>query len=110
LTQTLLAELEAVTEQPEVFARVCDLLEILDDEPTAAQREDLRDMAALVSSLPQRVKVMKDLADTLHRVISVEREECGLNAEAGTDGRPLVVVRDFTGRGDPDAPRQMQAR
>jgi hypothetical protein len=104
LTQLLLAELEAVTEQPEVFGRVRDLLENLNDEPTATQRQDLRDMASLVSSLPQRVRVMRDLADTLHRVIGVEREACGLNAAASTDGRPLVLVRDFTGRGDPDAP------
>ena len=47
---------------------------------------------------------MKDLADTLHRVIGMEREAFGLNSEAGADGRPLVIVRDYTGRGDPDSP------
>jgi hypothetical protein len=51
-----------------------------------------------------RVRVMRDLADVLHRVIGVEREACGLDTAAGTDGRPMVIIRDFTGRGDPDAP------
>jgi len=58
----------------------------------------------LVASLPQRTKVLKDLADTLHKVIGMEREAFGLNSEAGTDGRPMVIIRDYTGRGDPDSP------
>jgi hypothetical protein len=58
----------------------------------------------LVSSLPQRTKIVKDLADALHKVIGLEREAHGLNTISGSDGRPVVIIRDYTGRGDPDAP------
>jgi hypothetical protein len=97
---TLLAELEAVTDTPDMFGMVYDAL-ACPDEPAI---EALRDMAALVSSLPGRVKVMKDLADTLHKLIGAEREAFGLNSEAGTEGRPMVYIRDYTGRGSAEAP------
>ena len=77
------------------------------DEPAL---DALRDMAALVASLPGRVKVMKDLADTLHKVIGMEREAFGLDTAAGTEGRPMVIIRDYTGRGDPDSPMRNQQK
>jgi hypothetical protein len=47
---------------------------------------------------------MKDLADALHKVIGRGREAYGLNTISGSDGRPTVVVMDYKGRGDVDAP------
>lgn len=97
---TLLAELEAVVDRPDLFGMVYDALSN-PDEPAI---EALRSMATLVASLPGRVKIMKDLADTLHKVIGMEREAFGLDTSAGTDGRPMVIIKDFTGRGDRDSP------
>ena len=81
-----------------------NVLDLLDDEATADERQQMRDIVAMVSSLPQRTKVLKDLVDSLHKCIGIEREAVGLDTAAGTDGRPMVIIRDFTGRGDPDAP------
>ena len=100
LAAMLLAELETVTETPDLFGMAYDAL-AYPDEPAI---EALREMATLVASLPARVKVMKDLADTLHKLIGAEREAFGLNTQAGTDGRPLVIIKDFTGRGSPESP------
>ena len=100
LAMRLMVELEAVTETPDLFGMVYDAL-ACPDEPAI---EALREMATLVASLPARVKVMKDLADTLHKLIGAEREAFGLNSEAGTDGRPLVIIRDYTGRRLPEPP------
>jgi len=100
LANALLAELEAVTGEPELFAMVHHAL----SDPDEPAIEALRDMAALVSSLPQRTKIMKDLADTLHKVIGMEREAFGLNTESGTGDRFTVVIRDYTGRGSAEAP------
>ena len=38
------------------------------------------------------------------RVIGMEREAFGLDTVAGTDGRPTVIIKDYTGRGSPEAP------
>jgi hypothetical protein len=96
----LLAELEGVTTQADLFGMVHGAL----SDPDEPAIERLREMAALVCSLPARTKVLKDLADALHKVIGMEREAFGLDTAASTEGRPMVVIRDFTGRGDPDAP------
>lgn len=103
LAAMLLAELEAVTEMPDLFGMVYDAL-ACPDEPAM---DALRDMAMLVQSLPQRAKVLKDLADTLHKCIGMEREAFGLDTIASTDGRPMVIIRDYTGRGSPEAPRRI---
>jgi hypothetical protein len=60
--------------------------------------------AALVAWLLGRTRVTKDLAAALHRAVAMEREAFGLDTATGKDGRPIVIIRDFTGRGDPDAP------
>jgi hypothetical protein len=96
----LMRELSVVIEQPERFGMIHDAL----SSPDELALDALRNMAALVVSLPGRTKVAKDLADALHRAVGMEREAFGLDTAAGTEGRPMVIIRDFTGRGNPDAP------
>lgn len=103
LCMRLIRELEQVVDVPEAYGLMAAALEALDD-PTFSAARQLRDLAELVTSLPQRVKVLKDLADALHRLIGLEREAFGLDTAHGSDGRPMVTIRDFTGRGDPDSP------
>lgn len=99
LAKVLLAELGEVIEKPEAFGMVYDSLSSIDDSGL----ESLRRMAALVESLPARERVLRGLADTMQRLIAMDRECLGLNtAPAGSD-RPMVYIKDFTGRGDPDA-------
>jgi hypothetical protein len=95
LAMKLLAELESVVDQPELYGMVHDA----QANPEDPAIEALRDMTNLVASLPARTKVLKDLADALRTLIGAEREAFGLNTEAGSDGRPLVIVKDYTGRG-----------
>ena len=101
LVAALMRKAEAAIGDPEIFGRAWDVLMSTDEQPDL---QVLRDMADLVASLPAQTKVLKDLADAMHRVIGMEREAFGLNTDAGTNGLPMVIIRDFTGRGDPDSP------
>lgn len=96
----LLADLGATVAMPESFAIVYDVLANL-DEPAV---NTLREMAEIVTSLPGRTKIAKDLADAMHKCIGMEREAFGLDTKGGTDGLPLVIIKDYTGRGSPEAP------
>ena len=94
-----MAELGQGTDSPDLFMRVAELLESLDDEPTAGQRTDMYAALSLIASLPARAKVLKDLVDSMQKIIGVEREAFGLNTDDGSGGdRFTVIVRDYTGR------------
>lgn len=110
LAKQLLAELMAGALEPETFVRVRDLLDALDDEPTPEQKADMRDAMAMLANLPGRVKVLKDLVETTAKIVGMEREAFGLNTEDGTGrDRFTVIIKDYTGRGDPDSPRALEA-
>ena len=100
IVRRLMTELATTMEQPELYGMVHDAL----TKPEEPALDALRNMASLVSSLPARTKVAKDLAEALHKCIGMEREAFGLDTATGTDGLPLVIIKDYTGRGDPDAP------
>lgn len=99
---SMLGELRETCDRPDLFGSVHMVLTMQrEDEPAI---EALRDAARLVSSLPQRAQVVKTLTEALGRLIGMEREAFGLDTVSGTDGRPLVIIKDFTGRNDPDSP------
>lgn len=101
----LARELSLTIDAPERFGMIYDALANPDEPAIAA----LRDMADLINSLPARTKIAKDLADALHKCIGMEREAFGLDTEGGTNGdRYTVLIKDYTGRGDPDSPRQRE--
>lgn len=96
---TQLDALSAVSGTPELFGQVYDALHSDEELP----RDTMARMVEVVAALPAQVKVTKDLTECLARCIALEREAFGLNTtEAGQ--RRLVVVKDYTGKGDPDAP------
>lgn len=99
LAKALLAELGNVIERPEAYAMVYDALSSIDD----GGLETLRGMAALVDSLPARERVLRGLAETIQRLLAMERESFGLNTRQDGSDRPTVIIKDFTGRGDKDA-------
>lgn len=103
LAETLLAELAAVTNAPEMFAQVHMLL--ADGEEVSATV--LRRMAEAVESLPSRARTLAVLVDAVRSLIGAEREAYGMTAQDGT-GRPLAVVKDYTGKDDHDAPPQQE--
>ncbi len=99
LVDTLMEELAAVTNAPELFAQVQMMLEGAEEVPASM----LRSMAVAVESLPGRAKILATLIDSARSVVGMEREAYGMKAQDGT-GRALVQIKDFTGTGDPDAP------
>jgi hypothetical protein len=106
IIQGLMSELAETIERPDLFAQVQMVYALTpeDETQTWVQPGALEDALELVRSLPARTKVAKDLADALHKCIGMEREAFGLNTAGGTDGMPLVLVKDFTGKGDADSP------
>lgn len=74
LAMSLLAELEAQTTDRELFAKVAELLSGGSDDDQIALPDKMMDLYRAVTSLPGRTKTMKDLGDTLHKLISLERE------------------------------------
>lgn len=102
MANRMLDDLDDMGERPELFAMVHGVL----DNPTEAGLESLRDFATSVANMPGRVAMLKSLVESTARIVGMEREAFGLDTVAGTDGRPLVIIRDFTGRGDPDAPKR----
>ena len=101
IVQTLMQEMAAVTHEPALFGQVHMLLGLGEDVPEAM----LRQVAQVVMDLPGRAKTADVLLGALRTAVTLEREAWGLNAQQG-DGPPLAVIKDYTGRGDPDSPPQ----
>lgn len=77
LVLRLLAECEAEASDPAVFAELGEILRRPDDN----QQDKLNDAYHKAISLPQRIKGVKELADTLKTLIGLEREAYGIVAE-----------------------------
>ncbi len=102
IVQALMAELAAITHEPELLGKVHMALALGEEPPEGL----LRQVAQIVTDLPGRAKVADTLLGALRTAITLEREAWGLNSQQG-DGPPLAVIKDYTGRGDPDAPPQL---
>jgi len=100
----LLAEVMASVDSPDLFHRLYELLEHSDGGITDAERKKVGDAFALIADLPKRTKVFKDQMEALGKLIGMEREAFGLSNTAEGGERYTVIVRDFTGKGDPDSP------
>ncbi len=103
IVQALMQEMAAVTHEPEMLAKVHMLLALGDEVPDVL----LRQVAQVVMDLPGRAKTADVLLGALKTAVMLEREAWGLNTIVG-DGPPLAVIKDYTGRGDPDAPPQLE--
>jgi hypothetical protein len=76
LCQSLLAQLEAETGEPELFEGLGDLLAVPDDKGMDKLNEAYRKAI----SLPARIDGVKKLADTLKTLIGLEREAFGIDS------------------------------
>lgn len=77
LALRLLAECEAEAADPAVFAELGEILRRPDDN----QQDRLNDAYMKAISLPQRIKGVKELAETLRVLVTMEREAYGIVAE-----------------------------
>lgn len=93
LVAALLAEARAAIHAPEVFAQVYDVLANGED----AEHGKLRELAELVTSLPARAKVMKDLLECLTRVVTIERLAYGMDdkQKSAEDADSFETLRDL---------------
>ena len=82
LCQSLLAQLEAETAEPELFDGLGDLLADPDDKGMDKLNEAYRKAI----SLPTRIDGAKKLAETLKTLIGIERQAFGLGDGSGPGG------------------------
>lgn len=87
----LLGECEAETADPDLFAELGEMLRAPDDRGT----DKLNDAYHKAISLPQRIKGVKDLADTLKTLVAMEREAFGIDLapEAPPEAQELTADR-----------------
>lgn len=70
LVNSLMTEMEAVTDNPELFATLGELMESPDERGV----DKLKDAYKRVISMPQRITGIKTLAEALRILIALERE------------------------------------
>lgn len=74
LVLALLAECEAEAADPAAFAELGEMMR----SPDKAGRDVLNDVYRKAISLPQRIKGVKELVDTLRMLVALEREAYGI--------------------------------
>lgn len=84
LAMSLLAELEAQTNNRELLDELGEVLG--GDEDNNGVSDKMLALYHAITSLPGRTKTMKDLGDTLHKLIALERE--AYNIESGVESAP----------------------
>ena len=77
LANKLLEELEDLTDNRELFEQLGELMHSPDDKGM----DRLNDLYRKVVELPNRTKVMKDLAETLKTLIALERQAYNLDEQ-----------------------------
>lgn len=92
LCQTMLAELETESENPEIFAQLGELLSAPDEKG----QDKLNEAYRKAISLPQRIDGVKKLAETLKVLIGLERQAFGIsdNAEGDKPNKPAALMSD----------------
>ena len=92
--QALLAELEA---QPDRRQRFAELL-------STGRADEAHAMLSQLLDLPQNIKSLRELAETLKTLIGLEREAYGLDTAPGGDGTVFGrIERVIVRASDPDA-------
>ena len=98
LYENLLAEIEAITNNPDLFSRLGELMiDPVGDTPTKGELdrvEKLRAAFEKVLTSPARIDSFKKLTDTLKTLIGLERQAYGLadNANGEADKPPAPPV------------------
>ncbi|WP_207877457.1 hypothetical protein [Pseudomonas sp. 32_A] len=93
LANTLLEELEGITEERATIKELIDQLKDSDEADGA-----LLDLASKIASLPNRTKVMKELGETLKNLIALERQAYNVDAEQPQDDRSKLTEDELDRR------------
>jgi len=81
LTNKLLDELEGMTDNRDLFAELGELLRSEDDKG----QDRRNDLYQKVIDLPARTKTMKELAETMKTLITLERDALGITSDMKVD-------------------------
>ena len=81
LTNKLLDELESMTNNRDLFEQLGELLHDPDDNGM----DKLNDLYQKVIALPGRSKVMKEMAETLKTLVTLERQAYDLDVKSGSN-------------------------
>ena len=96
LTNALLDELEQQTD-PETLALLSQLGEMLCNPDEKTGRDKLNELYNAVISLPERSKTMKVLAESLQKMVDMERQAFGMDAkDSGGGDAPPWAAREMT--------------
>jgi hypothetical protein len=91
LCQTMLGQLEAESDTPELFEQIGVLLSAPDDNG----QDKLNEAYRKAISLPSRIDGVKKLAEALKTLIGLERQAFGIDDRAGVDDKPASVSITF---------------
>jgi len=94
LANSLLEELEGMTDNRDLFDQVGELLRSEDD----SGQDKLNDLYQKVISLPSRTKTLKDLGDTLKVMIALERQAYSIDEEQPVDDRSKLTEDELDRR------------
>lgn len=94
LANSLLEELEGMTDNRDLFDQVGELLRSEDDNG----QDKLNDLYQKVISLPSRTKTLKDLGDTLKVLIGLERQAYSIDEEQPVDDRSKLTEEELDRR------------
>lgn len=89
LTNKLLDELEGLTDNRDLFEELGELMRS-EDSNGADKRNDLYQK---IIDLPGRSKAMKEMAETLKTLITLERQAYSLNGDDKPDGSSATITR-----------------
>ncbi|AXQ48904.1 MULTISPECIES: hypothetical protein [Pseudomonas] len=94
LANSLLEELEGMTDNRDLFDQVGELLRSEDENG----QDKLNDLYQKVISLPSRTKTLKDLGDTLKVLIGLERQAYSIDEEQPVDDRSKLTEEELDRR------------
>lgn len=94
LANSLLEELEGMTDNRDLFDQVGELLRSEDDNG----QDKLNDLYQKVISLPSRTKTLKDLGDTLKVLIGLERQAYSIDDEQPVNDRSKLTEDELDRR------------
>ena len=98
LTMKLLAELEHQTDNQELYERLQELLEDPAEDNSAAATERQRkrlEAYQKAMSLGNRTGTMKALAESLSKVVTIEREAFGIQSEQSPDEATADAIKNL---------------
>lgn len=91
VTNSLLDELEKATD-PDTLAMLNELGEIMANPDEKTGRDRLNEIYQAVISLPERSKTMKVLAESLQKLVDMERTAFNMDKDASKEADPLAAL------------------